>query len=590
MTAEKELLELVVDYTNGSESDSQFERLEQLLNESEDARAFFVEALNLHNSLCWRGSQHCAGTDIIRYGAGMDLNATEQNMGNFIAFPTESVGAGDEPLASGVRPTTAPIPKLSASFDRLANWPMAYLVSFAITAVALCFLDNTYISRDSQIGSRQQIHAEIHSPPAHGKIAATIGRITGVADCKLANSEIVQIGTPVRIADRYVLASGLMEISYNTGAKVLLQGPLTYEAESNNGGFMSIGKLTGKVESERAKGFSVRTPTAVITDLGTEFGVEVDRDGRTEAQVFLGAVAIVSSHPAAQKKPQVVRAGEQAAVEGQHVTVTTTVSTKSRVDRFIRKIPNPNRSTTEDAYGKFVLSMKPMVYYRMDQSDDNRQFTTIFDSGPSHSHGTFYQGDDFGQPWLHGRIGKSLAFRGPEINDYAIIPNYPKTTTGQLTVAAWVMAESRQDCWTMIAANWLCSVHGQFHLGISEDGDLAAAVSDIRGKRIMVREGKQQPFPLHEWQHVACTADGARLRLYREGQEVGATPCQGVLASSPVSTLTIGFKDDNDAPSKSAPLRRYFWTGRIDELVIFDRPFSATEMLSLREAAEKSQK
>ena len=38
-----------------------------------------------------------------------------------------------------------------------------------------------------------------------------------------------------------------MEITYDTGAKVILQGPVTYEVESN-GGYLSVGKLTGKLE------------------------------------------------------------------------------------------------------------------------------------------------------------------------------------------------------------------------------------------------------------------------------------------------------------------------------------------------------
>ena len=40
-----------------------------------------------------------------------------------------------------------------------------------------------------------------------------------------------------------------MEITYDSGAKVILQGPATYEVNSN-GGFLSIGKLTGKLEKK----------------------------------------------------------------------------------------------------------------------------------------------------------------------------------------------------------------------------------------------------------------------------------------------------------------------------------------------------
>ena len=41
-----------------------------------------------------------------------------------------------------------------------------------------------------------------------------------------------------------------MEITYDTGAKVILQGPVTYEVESPNGGYLSVGKLTGKLEKK----------------------------------------------------------------------------------------------------------------------------------------------------------------------------------------------------------------------------------------------------------------------------------------------------------------------------------------------------
>ena len=40
-----------------------------------------------------------------------------------------------------------------------------------------------------------------------------------------------------------------MEITYDTGAKVILQGPVTYEVESKDGGYLSLGKLTARVET-----------------------------------------------------------------------------------------------------------------------------------------------------------------------------------------------------------------------------------------------------------------------------------------------------------------------------------------------------
>ena len=42
--------------------------------------------------------------------------------------------------------------------------------------------------------------------------------------------------------------------------------------------------------------FSVRTPTAIVTDLGTEFGVEVDRSGGNRSHVFRGKVELRSAN------------------------------------------------------------------------------------------------------------------------------------------------------------------------------------------------------------------------------------------------------------------------------------------------------
>ena len=57
----------------------------------------------------------------------------------------------------------------------------------------------------------------------------------------------------VALNDEFVLASGLMEITYDTGAKVILQGPVTYEVEAN-GGYLAVGKLTGKLEKRGVRG------------------------------------------------------------------------------------------------------------------------------------------------------------------------------------------------------------------------------------------------------------------------------------------------------------------------------------------------
>ena len=149
-----------------------------------------------------------------------------------------------------------------------------------------------------------------------------VGRITGTADCRWADPQDAP-SAAVPLGRKYELASGLMEITYQTGAKVILQGPCTYEVDSAAGGFLSLGKLTARVEKSGIRGpesegsdhypqspihyplFSVRTPTAVVTDLGTEFGVEVDKSGTCEVHVLKGQVEAESLRPGGREVPGV---------------------------------------------------------------------------------------------------------------------------------------------------------------------------------------------------------------------------------------------------------------------------------------------
>ena len=156
-----------------------------------------------------------------------------------------------------------------------------------------------------------------------------------------------------------------MEITYDTGAQVILQGPVTYEVESN-GGYLSVGKLTGKLEKKAEGGrgkaeedanhkseirnqkspfplppspFVVRTPTATVTDLGTEFGVEVDERGVSEAHVFSGTI-VVGSVPIQGEvvSSRTLSAGTAVRIESGRMVL---IAKPAGVARFVHLVPRP---------------------------------------------------------------------------------------------------------------------------------------------------------------------------------------------------------------------------------------------------------
>ncbi len=113
--------------------------------------------------------------------------------------------------------------------------------------------------------------------------------------------------------DTIVLDSGLVVIEYETGARVVLEGPATYHVNGRNGGDLRGGKLVARVDTEQSRGFTVLIPGASIVDLGTEFGVVVSPEVGTEVAVLTGEVELVGKAGSNQRLK--LTKGEGASVE-----------------------------------------------------------------------------------------------------------------------------------------------------------------------------------------------------------------------------------------------------------------------------------
>lgn len=95
-------------------------------------------------------------------------------------------------------------------------------------------------------------------------------------------------------AERIRLKKGFIQLRFDSGVEVTLQGPADYEIVAPDQTRLATGLLTANVPS-KAVGFRVETPTVQVTDLGTAFGVEMDEDNVSRVSVFSGKVT-VSKH------------------------------------------------------------------------------------------------------------------------------------------------------------------------------------------------------------------------------------------------------------------------------------------------------
>jgi len=308
--------------------------------------------------------------------------------------------------------------------------PFAILVTLGIFAIAGLIGSQITITHPTQFaslpgyseGAAGYAHAGSHEPrvppaPPAPKVPEPqipeVAQITGMVDCEWSDT-LAPMHHRIGIGhnNKFALSKGIMEITYYTGAKVILQGPCTYEIDSASGGYLSLGKLTARIEkgargvrrdtgtvsknlpsfagggaggegrsesagpsaltqvpSGRHEGFgesradtshplpdssslfAVRTPTAVITDLGTEFGVEVEKNGETTSLVFSGKVELRRRVGGRVLSKAISLSANESARVSLDVNEEITVSREiAEPHRFVRATPRaPRILLTDDA-------------------------------------------------------------------------------------------------------------------------------------------------------------------------------------------------------------------------------------------------
>lgn len=138
-------------------------------------------------------------------------------------------------------------------------------------------------------------------------------------------------------ARSYHLRNGAVHIELGRETSLLLEAPCQIELVGPDEMTLRSGRLAAMV-SPQTTGFTVRTPTALITDLGTEFGVIVHPDGSTEAHVIKGRIRVALDPDKSDRPTSLV------VNEGQATTVDATGRTirgglAARADFFLLPLP-----------------------------------------------------------------------------------------------------------------------------------------------------------------------------------------------------------------------------------------------------------
>ena len=337
---------LILAVERGELSDAEMEEFDRLVRDDPQARRFYARYI-------------VETVDLTSWAACPD-----------VAFDPTSLLADAHDRATEIKgtsdnPAPYPIPTfLANAFDGAIGFfsqeiPFSLLIATLVTGLGLLAGSFVYVSHHKQLADNatrstpQTVKPDIHF----------VGRVTGLADVQWADEQTATIyGANISLGRRYALASGLLEITYDTGAKVILQGPCTYEVESRDRGFLAIGKLTARLDNAKPQAantnsrlsplpsplFTINTPTAVVTDLGTEFGVEVDAKGNSEVRILTGEIELKSQLSGHRLR---LRADDKdLAARVDAATGEITVHHSSKASEFVRGMPHPTWKPPESRF------------------------------------------------------------------------------------------------------------------------------------------------------------------------------------------------------------------------------------------------
>ena len=322
-----ELNELCSALVDGTITESQRERLQDLLRQGEEARRFYVRAMQLSASL--HG-----------YAAEMQSEAAEQKI---------------------IRP---------AQWQRWL-WPMA---AAAIVMLAV------WLPRPTP------------PPPVPHELAELVAMVTGGKDCQWEGGTFAN-GDEVAAGQELELKAGLAELTFDSGAQLVMQAPARLSVRSAWEAELKRGTVKANVPQE-AIGFRVVNAAVEVVDLGTEFGVTAHEDGAAEVFVLKGAVEVHSRDAAGQRQGKSVLREKQA-----------------------KRFAKAGQDDVRDREAKFAKLMqkvaidrlsKPLKYARWSFDEGSGGVANV--SEPNG--GALPVAAGPGTRWVPGRFGKALEFDG----------------------------------------------------------------------------------------------------------------------------------------------------------------------------------
>lgn len=329
---ENELSELIVRMLDGCLSENEFNRLETILVEDPAAVEFYAKAIITNALLVDKSCIPISEDDVDQES---ELTLAERPLDSEVGVAKQ--GWTDTPLGEIERLATREFERFREQ-ERQRQEELAYreycarrrrnmvAASSMVALVAIVFMAWLIpLIRTNQ--------SEPTAPAAQMK-PALVATLIKAKNARWASDALsTAVNTRLAVGSLH-LKEGLAEILLDDGAVVLLQAPCELNLESAGRMALVSGAISATVPP-RGVGFEVETPTGIVKDYGTEFGILTTSTGKTETHVYQGRVTLRSTAVASSSsEARELLANEAATVdESGHVQ-----DTPFRARRFIREI------------------------------------------------------------------------------------------------------------------------------------------------------------------------------------------------------------------------------------------------------------
>lgn len=362
----------------------------------------------------------------------------------------------------------------------------------------------------------------------------------------------------------YELLDGIVQIRFALGAEIVFNAPAKWTVIDSMHVHMDYGKIR-VIAPPSAKGFSIATPDAEYIDLGTEFGLDVDRNLKfSDLYVFDGQVNVADG-----ESKQVM----EAVLEGRSNRASLGVlGQPPKMESADFPTPNQIGFVRWESYVRRLLQDPGLIaffpFVRMKEPSALKNEVIRSDHH-------IPNGKIIGARWVSGRWPRkdSLLFDGDNERVELAIPGEFK----EFTIAAWIKID-RLDYEMNAILNSDDMEDGDVHFQITRQGLPKGGVQGGITNDSLIGD----PLPIGKWMHVVMviSATNHTRQVYANGKLVR----QGVIDRDVVISPGV-CRLGNWLPSeKHLEKRTRAFRGRIDELAIWNRGLLESELRQLFEA------